>query len=47
VQLPIKPTLTSSGQPFLTASSPNLSIGLAKSGVNGPFTCGLSYYLKN
>ena len=43
VQLPIQPTFTSGGQPFLTASSPSLSIGLAKSGVNGPLTCGLSF----
>lgn len=37
---PINPTLISTGQLFFFAFSPNLLIGLAKSGVNGPLTCG-------
>lgn len=34
------PTLISNGQSFSLAIWPSLDIGLAKSGVNGPFTWG-------
>ena len=42
VQEPIKATLSSVGQSFLTTSSLNLEIGVAKSGVKGPLMWGSS-----
>mmetsp|Transcript_33676 Transcript_33676/g.82632 ORF Transcript_33676/g.82632 Transcript_33676/m.82632 type:complete len:486 (+) Transcript_33676:505-1962(+) len=42
VQLPMRPTLTSSGHCSARAVAASLSIGVARSGVNGPFTCGRS-----
>lgn len=41
VQDPIKPTLMSTGQSFFLALAPSLSMGEAKSGVNGPLTWGI------
>ena len=38
VQDPIRPTLMSVGQPSLIASCFSFDIGVALSGVNGPFT---------
>jgi hypothetical protein len=40
VQEPNKPTEILVGHPFAKAASFNLEIGVAKSGVNGPLTCG-------
>ena len=40
VQLPIKPTSIFVGHPFAKATSFILEIGVAKSGVKGPFKCG-------
>ncbi|MCY1233308.1 hypothetical protein D9M72_458460 [compost metagenome] len=40
VQEPIKPTWICNGQLFFSASSLILEIGVAKSGVKGPFKCG-------
>src|ERR1043165_8585800 len=42
VHEPIKPTSTFNGQPFFAASSFIFEIGVAKSGVKGPFKCGSS-----
>ena len=42
VQEPISATSTASGHPFALATSAILLIGVAKSGVNGPFTYGSS-----
>lgn len=40
MQEPIKLAETSSFQPFSFTKLPNLDIGVAKSGVNGPFNIG-------
>ena len=42
VQEPNKPTEIVVGHPFAKAASFNLEIGVARSGVNGPLTCGSS-----
>src|SRR5690349_8404203 len=42
VHEPRRPTETFNGHSFLIASSFSFEIGVARSGLNGPFTCGSS-----
>ncbi len=42
VQDPIRPTLSSSGQPLVLTASLNLEMGVARSGVKGPLMWGSS-----